>query len=121
MKGKTKEEVGQDWHPWEGAVKKERFLHSGKPPPWWGDQPGQKGCFTCSEESASTGLWQAEQRPAQMVVPPRCMPQPETRIHWYGWGLGAETQVLEDWCWLCGGDSLKGLECITATTRAVCG
>ena len=43
-------------------MKEERFPHPGNPPHQLGDQPGQKGRFRGSEESAAIGLQQAEQK-----------------------------------------------------------
>ena len=35
-KKKVRKELGWDLHPWEGALKEERFLHPGKSPHQWG-------------------------------------------------------------------------------------
>ena len=47
--------------PGEGAEGEERFTHPGKSHHRWGDQLGQKGSSEVSEESTTTGLWQAGQ------------------------------------------------------------
>lgn len=62
MKGIKKEELGWDLRLWEGAVKKERFPHTGNPLHQLGDQPRQTGSFRGLEGSAPAGLPQAEQR-----------------------------------------------------------
>ena len=85
-----------DLRPWEGAVKEETFLHPGKHLHWRGDQLGQKGSFRGSEESATTGWWQAEQREMGtedrchlVAIPsPRCMPTGVCR----GWVLKLRLQ-----------------------------
>ena len=41
-------------------MKKETFPHPGKAPHQRGDQPGQRGCFGDSEESAATSLQKAK-------------------------------------------------------------
>ena len=58
----------QDLHPWEAAVKKQRFLHPQKPLHWRGDQPGQKGASEAQRrvEQLVCGR-QKRGRPAQMV------------------------------------------------------
>ena len=43
--------------PPEGAVKEERFPHTGKSHHWQGDQPGQSGSFEASEENMAIGFW----------------------------------------------------------------
>ena len=48
-------------HPWEGAVKEERFPHTGKSP-HWGDQLGQRGSFRALEKNAAIGLQRAKWR-----------------------------------------------------------
>ena len=57
-----RKESGQDLHPWDGAVKEERFLYPGKSCHRWGDQPGQRGSFRASEKNTATSLQQSEQR-----------------------------------------------------------
>ena len=61
-KKKKKNQRNRTVCPWEGAVKEENFSHPGNPLHWLRDQPGQKGNFTGSKESASAELQQAEQR-----------------------------------------------------------
>ena len=61
-KNKERKESGWDLHRWEGPVKKERFLHTGRSPHWRGDQLGWEGDFRASEESTATGLWRVEWR-----------------------------------------------------------
>ena len=81
MKEKKKKESGQDLCPWEGIVKEEMFTHPGKLLHWQGDQPGWKGSFRGSKESAVASSWHAEQRetctegPGQLhaLPSPRCM------------------------------------------------
>lgn len=62
MGGGGEKEAGCNLHPWEGTVKEDRVPHPGKPPHLQEDQWGQKGNYAGSEESITTGLWQAEQK-----------------------------------------------------------
>ena len=55
-KEKERKESGQDLCSKDGAVKEDRFLHPGKSPHWWGDQPGWRSGFGASEESTATSL-----------------------------------------------------------------
>ena len=76
-------------------MKEERFLHPGRPPHQWGDQPGQKGSFRTSEENAgqkgsfrtseenaAAGLMAASAvgRLHRWSAPPPGTPQPETHV-----------------------------------------
>lgn len=45
----------------ERAKGEERFLHSEKPLPWWGNQLGQKGIFRGLKGNTVDGLWKAGQ------------------------------------------------------------
>ena len=79
---KKRRELGPDLHPGKGAVKQERFPHSGKTFHQWEDQPEQKGSFRGSEESATASCQQAVQRETGTENPcyltaipsPRCVP-----------------------------------------------
>ena len=68
-KKKERKELGRDLHPWEGAVKEERFPHMRKSSHWRGDQTGQRGSFRASEDSRRA--WQqacrgqSRERPVQ--------------------------------------------------------
>ena len=92
---KKRRELGLDLHPGKGAVKQERFPHSGKTFHQWEDQPGQKGSFRGSEESATASCQQAVQRETGTENPchlaaipsPRCVPV---------CGKDAELAVSED-------------------------
>lgn len=48
--------------PLEGAVKEERFPHTGKSHYWQGDQPGQSRSLEASEENTATGFWRVSWR-----------------------------------------------------------
>ena len=77
--GRVKEkrrELGPDLHTGKGAVKDERFPHSGKTLHQWEDQPGQKGSFRGSE-SATASCQQAVQRLAERIHVPCCNLQPK--------------------------------------------
>ena len=84
-------------HPWEGAVKEERFLNIRKSPHWWGDKSEQRGSFRASEETATTGFQKAKGRETYidgqyhhpMLLSLRCL------LCWCGRGLGAEAQASE--------------------------
>ena len=56
---KTIKELGQNLNPWEGAVKEKVFPQPKNPLHL--DQLGHKKSFRGPKESATTGLWQAEQ------------------------------------------------------------
>ena len=43
--GGGEERIRRTLHTREGAVKEDRFPHPGKPPHWWGDEPGCGGKF----------------------------------------------------------------------------
>lgn len=43
-------------------MEEERFPHTGRPPDWWGDHPGQKGKFKASEKTAAASLRRAKWR-----------------------------------------------------------
>lgn len=58
------------------------------------DQPGQRRSFRASEQSVVTGLQRAEQTGAY-TDSAHGIPQPRTPVCWGGWGLGAESQVIE--------------------------
>ena len=112
-KKKKRKKTGQDLHPWEEAVKEERFPYPGRPLHQWGEQLGQKGSFRGLEDSVTASLQQTKQRPAQRICATSCSPQPKTCACWYVQGLKLGIQMTdqeEDWGWL-HGDSLKGLEC----------
>ena len=66
-RGKTesrreKRESGWDQHSWEGAVKEERNLHTGRPPDWWRDQLAWRKILEALEKSATASLRRAKQR-----------------------------------------------------------
>ena len=44
-KGGGEERIRRTLHPREGAVREDRFPYPGKPPHWWGDEPGCGGKF----------------------------------------------------------------------------
>ena len=69
-------------------MEEERPLPPGKPPHWPGDQPGQKGSFTASEEHAAACLWQHK----RSVLPPDT-PQPDMRVHWSCQGRALELRL----------------------------
>ena len=71
--------MGQDQWPWEGAEE--------EAPSPLGDQSGQKRSFRGSGETTTTGLWQAEKRPVEMVRPLPYTPKPGTQVCWYKPGL----------------------------------
>ena len=82
--------------PGGGTEGEERFLHTGKPPHWWGNQLGQKGSFEGSEESTATSLWQAGH--SKTYTDGLCYSPVRhslRRVCWCGWVLGAGTWGLE--------------------------
>ena len=99
-----KKESGQALHPWEGAVKEERFPHSGNTLHWLRDQQGQKGSFRSSEESAVTRLQLAEQRqtstngPCHLAAFPSLKNPPAGVCR--GWVLKLRLQQTDPGRWL---------------------
>ena len=90
---------GEKKRKWDGTYAPGSELKRGKVPAPWeapSDRLGQKGSFRGAEESATTSLWQAGERPAQTVVPLPCAPQPEPWVRWYRQGPSTDTQSLED-------------------------
>ena len=111
-------ESGWDLCPWQGSVQEERFPHPGELSHWSGHQPEQRGSFWATEESSANSL-QNKDKLVQMI----CAATLHS-IDWDAylqlqagaadWSLSSGGQTWgEDWGWLCG-DSLRGLQCITA-------
>ena len=87
MRGGGEKEAGCNLHPWEVTVKEDRVPHPGKPPHLQEDQWGQKGNYAGSEESITTGLWQAEQKDLHRQRNQPACSSLKTSILWYGQGL----------------------------------
>lgn len=64
-------------------MKQERFSDSEKPLHQWRDQPGQKGNFRDSKESAAG---RTEKNQHRGFLPPCYIPQAKTRVCWDLWG-----------------------------------
>lgn len=82
--------------PPEGAVKEERFPHTGKSHHWQGDQPGQSGSFEASEENMAIGFWRVSWKETCTGGCHCCQtPQPEMLLCQHGRGLAAEVWASE--------------------------
>lgn len=78
-------------------MKQKRFLHTGRPPDWRGDQQRQKGklqSFKKKKPSSGSEEGKAEST-AKWLVPPPSAVQPEMLVHWGGQGPGAEVWASE--------------------------
>ena len=91
--------------PWEGAVKEDRFLHTGKATHWQRDQLGQRGNFRASEELAATSLQKTNWgKTARSVGAIMHTPARDTgQVRWAGTGCrgsGFGNQILREyWGW----------------------
>ena len=114
----ARQELGWDVYHGAGAMEEERPLPPGKPPHCPGDQPGQKGSSTASEERAAACLWQPEHRKSctdgqcchQTLPSLTCESTAAGRAG--RWNSGFRYQKWgEDWDWLCGTDWRAGIQC----------
>ena len=107
-RGEEKKKSGQDQHSWEGAVKEERNLHTGRLPNTARTEGGPQSLREKYSSQSEEG--KAERALHRWSVPPPGTPQLEAlRVGAGNWDSGFGGQFLgEDWGWLCG-NSLRGL------------